>query len=235
MTKRRKKRSGGSMVVRRESLQRRFQAQETRSRLALQQRWYSLQVPRCCLLLLQHLRSLQPLQRNSACLLMERMMITTESNKSSEESDGELEGRGCRLFELEGLMAVFRSVACGKCGKKSLEYREDFQKCLGLYTAPYLIFKSCSWQLSIPFTTFGGSKVFKVNRKAVFANKCAGGSSASLQMRLGCLICLYQYQRMHTSYTSYKLRNLPSYMRKKACVEQGRSFVQIMVLKEMRL
>ena len=52
---------------------------------------------------------------------------SNQDSDSSSESDGEMEGgQGCRLFELEGLVGVFQSLACGKCGKKSLEYREDF-------------------------------------------------------------------------------------------------------------
>ena len=74
-------------------------------------------------------------------------------------------------------MAVFQSLACGKCGRKRLVYEEDFHKRQGIYTAPYLFCKSCFCQVFIPFTTIGDSKVFRVNRKA---NKCAGGTCASL-------------------------------------------------------
>ena len=84
---------------------------------------------------------------------------SNQDSDSSSESDGEMEGQGCRLFELEGLVGVFQSLACGKCGEKSLEYREDFSKRLGVYTAPYIFCNSCSCQVSIPFTTVGDSKV----------------------------------------------------------------------------
>ena len=62
-----------------------------------------------------------------------------------------------------------------------------FQQRLGVYTAPYIFCNSCSCQVSIPFTTVGDSEVLTVNRKAVFANKCVGGSCASLQMLFGML------------------------------------------------
>lgn len=61
-------------------------------------------------------------------------------------------------------------------------YREDFSKRKGLYTALYLQCESCNSQIPIPISSVGTSKVLTVNRKAVFANKCAGGSAASLHM-----------------------------------------------------
>ena len=105
-----------------------------------------------------------------------------DDDSSSEESEREMEGHGVRLFELDGLKSVFQGVRCGECGEKGLVYREDFSRRQGLYTAPYLLCESCNCQVSIPFSSVGTSKVLCVNRKAVFANKCAGGSAASLQM-----------------------------------------------------
>ena len=109
--------------------------------------------------------------------------ICGSSSKSECEIDEcELEEQGCRIFELGGLMSVFQSLGCGECGEKGLVYREDFTKRQGLYTAPYLLCERCSYQVAIPFSSVGDTKVLTVNRKAVFANKCAGGSAASLQM-----------------------------------------------------
>ena len=51
----------------------------------------------------------------------------------------EMEGQGCRLFELDGLMTVFQSLRCGECGERSLVYKEYLMKRQGLYTAPYLL------------------------------------------------------------------------------------------------
>ena len=99
------------------------------------------------------------------------------SSSSSEESECEMEGHGCRLFELNGLKRVFQGVRCGECSEKGLVYREDFSKRKGIYTA-----QNCNFQVPIPFSSVGTSKVLTVNRKAVFANKCAGGSAASLRM-----------------------------------------------------
>ena len=108
--------------------------------------------------------------------------LPKENDSSSEDSECELEGHGCRLFELDGLKSVFQGVRCGECGEKGLVYREDFSKRQGLYTAPYLVCESCSSQVLIPFSSVGTRQVLCVNRKAVFANKCAGGSASSLQM-----------------------------------------------------
>ena len=77
-----------------------------------------------------------------------------------------------------GLKRVFQGVRCGE----GLVYREDFSKRKGIYTAPYLLCENCKFQVPIPFPSVGTSKVLTVNRKAVFANKCAGGSAASLRM-----------------------------------------------------
>ena len=94
-----------------------------------------------------------------------------------------MEGRGVRLFELNSLKSILQnSVRCGECGEKGLAYREDFSRRQGVYTAPYLLCESCSYQVYIPFSSVGTSKVFCMNRKAVFTNKCADGSAANLQM-----------------------------------------------------
>ena len=77
------------------------------------------------------------------------------SSSSAEESEGELEGNGSRLFELEGLKSVFQAVRCGECKEKGLVYRKDFSKRKGLYTAPYLLCQSCKSQVSIPFSSVG--------------------------------------------------------------------------------
>ena len=39
--------------------------------------------------------------------------------------------------------------------------------------------------MSIPLSSAGNSRVLRINGKALFANKCAGGSSASLRMLFG--------------------------------------------------
>ena len=61
---------------------------------------------------------------------------SSSSSSSSEETDCEMEGHGCRLFELNGLKRVFQGVRCGECSEKGLVYREDFSKRKGIYTAP---------------------------------------------------------------------------------------------------
>ena len=63
----------------------------------------------------------------------------------------EMEGQGCRLFELDGLMTVFQSLRCEECGERSLVYK-GFMKRQGLYTAPYLLCENCCCQVSIPFS-----------------------------------------------------------------------------------
>ena len=98
------------------------------------------------------------------------------------KSECEMEGCGCRIFELDGSKSVFQGVRCGRYGEKGLVYREDFSKLQDLYTAPFLLCESCSCQVPIPFSSHGNSKVLRVSRKAVFTNKCACGSAASLQI-----------------------------------------------------
>ena len=80
---------------------------------------------------------------------------SSSSSSSAEESEGELEGHGSRLFELEGLKSVLQAVRCGECKEKGLVYREDFSKRKGLHTAPYLLRQSCKSQVSIPFSSVG--------------------------------------------------------------------------------
>lgn len=104
------------------------------------------------------------------------------SSESEFERDNILEGQGIRVFELEGLKTVFGQLRCGECGEKSVTYKEDFTKRQALFTAPYLICQSCNDTVSIPFSSVGSSKVLTINRKAVFANKCVGGTAASLQL-----------------------------------------------------
>ena len=46
--------------------------------------------------------------------------IEKKDDSSSEESECEMEGYGCRLFELDGLKSVFQGIRCGECGEKGL-------------------------------------------------------------------------------------------------------------------
>ena len=84
-----------------------------------------------------------------------------------------------RLFEVAGLQAALQSVCCKECGGGPVILREDFSKQQGFCTQPYLFCEGCSYISPIPFAVIGTSKVLEVNRKAVFANKCAGGSQSS--------------------------------------------------------
>ena len=113
-----------------------------------------------------------------------------DSGASSSESESDMdvfEGEGCRLFELGRLQTVLQQLSYGECGEKGIVYREDFTKRQGLYTASYLFCKECSCRIPIPFSSVSKRRVLAVNWKAVFANKCAGGSLASLKKLCGML------------------------------------------------
>ena len=85
------------------------------------------------------------------------------------------------------MKTALKQLGCGECGEKHIVFKEDSTKRSGLYTAPYMFCEHCSHRIPIPFTFVGNSKVLLINRKSVLANKCAGGTLASLQMLLGML------------------------------------------------
>lgn len=62
------------------------------------------------------------------------------------------------------------------------EFREDFSKKQGLYTAPSFLCVNCSLCTPILFSSVGTSKALQINRKSVFVNKCAVGNRAGLQI-----------------------------------------------------
>ena len=103
-----------------------------------------------------------------------------------QSSDSELyEGRGVRLLELEGLQsALSQSIVCKECGEGPVVIKERQE---GLCTKPALHCESCGTSTEISFSTATGSMVLALNRKAVLANKCIGGSHSSLKMFLSML------------------------------------------------
>ena len=105
-----------------------------------------------------------------------------DRESSGSESDELCEGRGVRMLELEGLQSALGSVVCKECSNGPIVLKEDFVRREGLCTKPFLFCESCSNPTSIEFSTAGESKALSINRKAVFASKCAGGSRSSLQM-----------------------------------------------------
>ena len=58
--------------------------------------------------------------------------------------------------------------------------KEELYKREGLCTHPYLYCQSCESKTAIPFTK-SSSRSLAVNRRAVLANKCVGGSYSSLE------------------------------------------------------
>ena len=112
--------------------------------------------------------------------------VNVGDDDDSYESDFETfdvyEGEGIRMLEVAGLQTALQSVCCSECGSGPIEFREDFSKKQGLYTAPSFLCVNCSLSTPIPFSTVGTSKALQINRKSVFANKCAGGNLAGLQI-----------------------------------------------------
>ena len=94
----------------------------------------------------------------------------------------EFEGKGVRLFELEGLQKALESVTCRECGTSHIVLRENLHLRHGLYTEPYLVCEECSNVTKVPFSHCTPSKAVTNNRQSVFATKCIGESLASLQM-----------------------------------------------------
>ena len=109
-------------------------------------------------------------------------LLDKQSSTSESESDEVYEGRGVRLLELQGLQSALQSLLCRECHGGPVIFKEDFTKKEGLCTKPFLLCENCGNTTAIDFSTTSGSKVLAINQKAVFANKCAGGSSSSLNM-----------------------------------------------------
>ena len=63
----------------------------------------------------------------------------------------EFEGKGVRLFELEGLQKALESVTCRKCSTDIIVLRENLHLRQGLYTEPYLVCEECSKVTKVPF------------------------------------------------------------------------------------
>ena len=112
------------------------------------------------------------------------------SSGSSSESGLEmdlLEGKGCRLFKLEGLTTVFQKLRCRECGVKGVVYKEDFMKRQGLHTAPYLFCETCKSQISIPFISVGIAKYCQSTGKPTSVQVAL---LLAYECSLACLICL---------------------------------------------
>ena len=104
-------------------------------------------------------------------------------NSSAEESEGELEGHGSRLFQLEGLKSVFRAVRCGECKEKGLVYREGFSKWKG-YTAPYLLCQSCKSRFQFPSLLLAPAKF------SLSIEKLCLPTSVSVEVQPALVCCL---------------------------------------------
>ena len=86
----------------------------------------------------------------------------------------EFEGKGVRLFELEGIQKALASVACRECGTDRIVLRENLHLRQGLYT--YLLCEECLSVTNVPFSRCTPSKAVAMNRQSVLATKCIGGS-----------------------------------------------------------
>jgi hypothetical protein len=104
------------------------------------------------------------------------------SSVSSSESESESDGpkKGARILEVTGIQSALKNaVCCKECGGPVL-FKEELFKREGLCTHPYLFCQSCQTKTAIPFAC-SGSRSLAVNRRAVLANKCVGGSYTSLE------------------------------------------------------
>ena len=103
------------------------------------------------------------------------------SSISSSESESEEDEtkRGSRILEVRGLQSALKAVCCKECSGPIL-FKEELFKREGLFTHPYLFCQSCQAKTPIPFSKCG-PRSLAVNRRAVLANKCVGGSYVSLE------------------------------------------------------
>ena len=103
------------------------------------------------------------------------------SSSESEVEECKCDGKGARILEVSGLQSALEGVCCKHCGSGPIVFREDVSKRQGLYTSPFLYCESCTTALPILFSACSSSKALAINRRAVLANKCAGGSHSSLE------------------------------------------------------
>lgn len=90
------------------------------------------------------------------------------------------------MFELEGLQGALSSTfVCRVCHSANISLQENTAARKGLCTALSIVCGDCSNTVKVPYSVAGGANVgsiLSVNLKSVVANKCIGGSFASLQM-----------------------------------------------------
>lgn len=102
----------------------------------------------------------------------------------SSDSDDEIIEAGNKLviLEIDGVNEALKSsVACKECSGGPVVFVEDHASKQGLCTKPSLHCEQCGVTTCISFSTLPPShKALTINRKSVFANKCIGGTSTSL-------------------------------------------------------
>ena len=86
------------------------------------------------------------------------------------------------ILEIDGLNETLKgSVCCKECSGGPVVLVQDHTRKEGLSTHPSLQCEQCGATNKIPFSTLPPShKALTINRKSVFANKCIGSTSASL-------------------------------------------------------
>ena len=109
-----------------------------------------------------------------------RAEAETDDDPSS-ESDIELfeefEGKGSRIFELEGLHTALTDLRC-KCRGRVI-FKENLAEKQGLYTQPYFYCLKCKRRIVIPYSKLGRS--VSINRRSVLACKASGSTFAGLE------------------------------------------------------
>ena len=85
------------------------------------------------------------------------------------------------ILEKSALQATLEdAVLCKHCLSGPVRFEEDDTQSNGLGTHSYLFCEACKVGTLFPFTKLNG-KSLMLNRKAVFANKCIGGTRTSLK------------------------------------------------------
>ena len=104
--------------------------------------------------------------------------LFTKKTKASKDTCQQ--GRRAVILEKESVSPALESaVVCKHCFSGPVTFQEDKTKAVGLYTGPYLCCEACGEVTVIPFSFV--NEALSINRKAVFANKCMGGTRASLE------------------------------------------------------
>lgn len=104
------------------------------------------------------------------------------SKKKKASKDSCQKGKRTVVLEKESVSPTLESaVVCKHCLCGPVTFQEDETKSVGLYTNLYLRCVACGEVTEFPFSSVNDGKALSINRKVIFANKCIGGTRASLE------------------------------------------------------